>query len=92
MGNCIQSINDQLAEQTRLDRNIVRKEGKAEVLDILFFPDTALPCHNALKGCRRANCQYSHDPSTNLIQFLNYINLAKVSLDICVFTITCNQV
>ncbi|KXZ50151.1 PLD1 protein [Gonium pectorale] len=59
------------------------------VVDTLFFPDAKLPCRNFRKpgGCRRAQCDYSHEP-TNLTRFLDYLASATRTLDICVFTIT----
>uniref|UniRef100_A0A7S0WPJ2 Mitochondrial cardiolipin hydrolase n=1 Tax=Chlamydomonas leiostraca TaxID=1034604 RepID=A0A7S0WPJ2_9CHLO len=59
----------------------------------LFFPDPALPCHNARKpgGCRRHNCNFAHQ-QTSLTQLLDVIASARQSLIICVFTITCDEI
>ncbi|EOD29482.1 hypothetical protein EMIHUDRAFT_314734 [Emiliania huxleyi CCMP1516] len=60
----------------------------------LFFPDRAMPCRQALKGqpCRRKHCTYEHDASrSSLMQLLAVIGDATTTLDVCVFTITCNE-
>jgi len=61
---------------------------------VLFFPDVALPCRAFLQGkpCKRgANCNYAHE-TTSLCRLLEVINGAKQTLDVCVFTITCNEI
>lgn len=67
--------------------------GGAGVVDVLFFPDRGMPCRNFLQGrhCNRPNCTYVHE-NTSLTKLLSYINSATRSLDICVFTITCNEI
>ncbi|KAG1667056.1 hypothetical protein FOA52_000419 [Chlamydomonas sp. UWO 241] len=52
-----------------------------------------MPCHNASKpgGCRRQNCQFEHGP-TLISRFLQYLNSAHHTLDVCVFTITCDEI
>jgi cardiolipin hydrolase len=57
---------------------------------VLFFPDAALPCRYGA-GCKRRRCEFAHRP-TNLSAFLDFLRFAKTSLDICVFTITCNDI
>ena len=61
--------------------------------DVLFFPDRAMPCRNYLEGrpCRRPNCGFAHEP-TSLYRLLCELRQARTSLDICVFTITCNEI
>lgn len=64
--------------------------------DVIFFPepDGKMPCNNAHKpgGCRRgASCNYAHGP-TNLTKFLGYLGSATQTCDICVFTITCDEI
>ncbi len=50
-----------------------------------------MPCRHG-RSCRRgASCQYAHHP-TSLSRFLQILNGATRSLDICVFTITCNEI
>ncbi|PNH11182.1 Mitochondrial cardiolipin hydrolase [Tetrabaena socialis] len=59
------------------------------VICTLFFPDAKLPCRYARKpgGCQHQYCNFAHD-ATNLTRFLGYLASAKSTLDICVFTIT----
>eukprot|EP01094_Clydonella_sp_ATCC50884_P010068 TRINITY_DN1963_c0_g1_i1.p1 TRINITY_DN1963_c0_g1~~TRINITY_DN1963_c0_g1_i1.p1 ORF type:complete len:187 (+),score=52.59 TRINITY_DN1963_c0_g1_i1:232-792(+) len=58
----------------------------------LFFPDDLLPCRNARNGsCNRTNCKFSHD-RTSLWRLLDVIESASASLDICVFSITCDDI
>ena len=59
----------------------------------LFFPDAAFPCHAYLRGepCRRRQCKYSHKP-TSLSRLLGVLHGATRTLEVCVFTITCNEI
>ncbi|GBF99930.1 MT associated signaling phospholipase D [Raphidocelis subcapitata] len=57
--------------------------------EVLFFPDPAMPCRNG-KGCRRNNCTYAHG-DTSLIRLLQWLGAAKQTLDVCVFSITCDE-
>jgi hypothetical protein len=59
----------------------------------IFFPDEAMPCRNysSARGCRRSNCSYAHG-RTSLMELLDEIGKARSTLDICVFTITCNEI
>jgi cardiolipin hydrolase len=58
--------------------------------ECLFFPDAAMPCRHA-SNCHRKGCTYAHD-RTSLVRFLELLRSAKRTLDICVFTITCNEI
>ena len=59
----------------------------------VFFPDEALPCRHYLRGehCRRKHCNFSHKP-TSLTVILHELAAAQQTLDVCVFTITCNEI
>eukprot|EP00967_Tisochrysis_lutea_P024775 scaffold28472_cov22-Tisochrysis_lutea.AAC.1 len=59
-------------------------------VQVLFYPDEALPCR-FMDKCRRNNCTYAHH-ATSLSRMLDFLNSAQRSLDICVFTITCNEI
>jgi cardiolipin hydrolase len=61
---------------------------------VLFFPDPGMPCRAVMNGqqCRRgAKCTYSHQ-KTSLVKFLDELYAARKTLDVCVFTITCNEI
>eukprot|EP00192_Tetraselmis_astigmatica_P015227 CAMPEP_0117654954 /NCGR_PEP_ID=MMETSP0804-20121206/4023_1 /TAXON_ID=1074897 /ORGANISM="Tetraselmis astigmatica, Strain CCMP880" /LENGTH=182 /DNA_ID=CAMNT_0005461277 /DNA_START=237 /DNA_END=782 /DNA_ORIENTATION=+ len=66
---------------------------EVEVLECLWFPDTQMPCRNyASRGaCSRRNCTYAHIP-TSLSRFLKYFEKTKSTLEIAVYTITCNEI
>jgi len=42
-------------------------------------------------SCNRQHCQFAH-AKTSLTRFLAYLSTAKRSLDVCVFTITCDEI
>ena len=66
--------------------------GGAATHAVLFFPDAAFPCRAFARGsCRRQGCQYAHGP-TSLAQLLAVISSARQTLEVCVFTITCNEI
>lgn len=62
-------------------------------VSVLFFPDPGFPCRSLLRGqeCRRENCRYEHQ-STSLSKLLSELRSARKSIDVCVFTITCNEI
>lgn len=62
--------------------------------DVLFFPDRAMPCKHfrSARGCTRKNCRALHDEPSSLLALLGYLDGAKSSMDVCVFTITCDEV
>ena len=67
--------------------------GALALQQALFFPDDALPCRHYLRGdkCRRRNCTYAHT-ATSLVRLIGELRAATSSLDVCVFTITCNEI
>eukprot|EP01023_Acetabularia_acetabulum_P002357 TRINITY_DN10932_c0_g1_i5.p1 TRINITY_DN10932_c0_g1~~TRINITY_DN10932_c0_g1_i5.p1 ORF type:complete len:192 (-),score=12.66 TRINITY_DN10932_c0_g1_i5:314-889(-) len=63
-------------------------------VNVFFFPDKNLPCRHFHfeGGCRRGNsCKFSHTDS-NLVHLLHFLRNARSSIDVCVFTITCNDI
>ena len=71
--------------------NPTHKGGKSKGQhQVLFFPDPALPCRYGNK-CKRKQCNFSHE-KTSLVRFIQFIRHTKSSIDICVFTITCNDI
>mmetsp|Transcript_44873 Transcript_44873/g.113589 ORF Transcript_44873/g.113589 Transcript_44873/m.113589 type:complete len:251 (-) Transcript_44873:55-807(-) len=64
-----------------------------QLVECLFFPDRQMPCRNYAQygNCRRANCQYAHH-ATSLTRFLKHFASARRTLDIAMFTITCNEI
>lgn len=71
-----------------------KKNGSDSFVDVLFFPDPGMPCKNfrLAKGCTRKNCKMIHDEGSSLLTFLEWLNKAKKTMEICVFTITCDEV
>ncbi|TYZ64521.1 hypothetical protein PybrP1_006037 [[Pythium] brassicae (nom. inval.)] len=63
-------------------------------VDVLFFPDPAMPCKRFRlpESCTRKNCKQIHDQGSSLLSFLEYLNNTKHTMDICVFTITCDEI
>lgn len=59
----------------------------------LFFPDAAFPCRAYARGaeCRRKNCQFAHH-ETSLGRMLAVLSGARQTIEVCVFTITCNEI
>lgn len=57
--------------------------------EAIFFPDENLPCRNYLVGteCRRKVCNFAHY-DTGLVRIIRVLNAAQHSLDVCVFSIT----
>ena len=89
MGACASTPATDVAEDVKLQQH-----GNNIACDVLFFPDYAMPCHTYMRSgalCRRPNCRYAHEP-TSLIRLLNVIKSAKKTLEVCVFTITCNEI
>ena len=64
-------------------------EPKEEFHFCYFFPDPALPCNAFMQNrpCTRGNCTFAHS-DTSFTRFLSILDSARVSLDVCVFTIT----
>lgn len=56
---------------------------------VLWFPIQGMPCRNG-GNCRRQGCTYAHQPSS-LTRLLDLLYSARSTLDICVFSITCNE-
>lgn len=105
MGNCIgldttskRNSGDVEVVVLQSPRGKTRAGAKANggdsFVDVLFFPDPGLPCQNfrSAKGCTRKNCKKIHDEGSSLLTFLEWLNKAKKTMDICVFTITCDEV
>ncbi len=86
------SIQHQPDTQTQKVKPPKKGSTTEEVLSVLFFPDKSLPCSSFASGrCSIEDCPFSHEP-TNLGELLTYLQKATATLDICVFTITCNEV
>ncbi|GAB9468192.1 Mitochondrial cardiolipin hydrolase [Globisporangium polare] len=68
--------------------------GGDSFVDVLFFPDPGMPCKNfrSAKGCTRKNCKMIHDEGSSLLTFLEWLNKAKKTMEVCVFTITCDEI
>lgn len=47
------------------------------------------PCHHG-QACRRRGCAYSHE-QTSLVRLLQWLGAARESLDVAVFSITCDE-
>ena len=51
-----------------------------------------MPCRNyAANGhCSRRSCDYAHE-TTNLLRLVKLLEAATTSVDLCIFTLTCNE-
>lgn len=90
------TLKQQLAQKTQqapIAAGIAAPNVGGQHLEVLWFPIKALPCNNMKKpgGCRRTNCTYSHE-DTSLTRLQTWLNWPKRTLDICVFTITCDDI
>eukprot|EP01026_Neomeris_dumetosa_P066662 TRINITY_DN64694_c0_g1_i4.p2 TRINITY_DN64694_c0_g1~~TRINITY_DN64694_c0_g1_i4.p2 ORF type:complete len:185 (+),score=3.82 TRINITY_DN64694_c0_g1_i4:174-728(+) len=66
----------------------------ASNVEVYFFPDGDLPCRNYhfQNGCRRGSrCKFSHN-DTSLVRLIKAIRGARQCIDVCVFTLTCNDI
>ena len=81
------SATSNLSGRPRL-RSSTKVECKA-----LFFPDTVMPCRSFLKGepCKRRQCTFAHS-TTSLTELLATLASARNTIEVCVFTITCNEI
>nr|CCA22108.1 predicted protein putative [Albugo laibachii Nc14]CCA23400.1 predicted protein putative [Albugo laibachii Nc14] len=79
MGNCLEVSSKS-------------QELKSSFIDVLFFPDPKMPCKSVIKNetCTYKRCKMIHS-TTSLVRLVRYLQNATHSLDICVFTITCNE-
>lgn len=72
-----------------------KKEKKEKTMSItesqvIFFPDEKLPCRLG-ESCKRSKCDFAHEP-TGLSRMLSILASARKTLDICVFTITADEI
>ena len=64
--------------------------GGSSIHEALFFPDPGMPCKYGSQ-CRRRQCDFVHE-ATSLTRLIQWLAAVQQSLDICVFTITCNEI
>nr|AWH61376.1 putative zucchini [Asterias rubens] len=60
---------------------------------VLFFPDPQRICADHFlseRGCHRPKCPFSHK-ETNFSRMISYLLLAKETLDVCMYTISNND-
>eukprot|EP00878_Enallax_costatus_P030730 GHUV01033509.1.p1 GENE.GHUV01033509.1~~GHUV01033509.1.p1 ORF type:complete len:145 (+),score=38.82 GHUV01033509.1:271-705(+) len=93
----IQQLQQQLATQKAgYPAPVIQQQyppiqnGAGGLTEVLFFPDPALPCHY-MANCRRKNCNFAHQ-LTSLGRLQQYLASARSSIDVCVFTITCDEI
>lgn len=68
---------------------------KAPIFSLLVFPDAAVPCKDFRSddGCTRNDCLLIHDEDSSLLAFIELLDNAQKSMDICVSNaITCEEV
>ncbi|TMW60160.1 hypothetical protein Poli38472_000202 [Pythium oligandrum] len=89
MGNC---IGCEGAVDTKAHTGKAAKEDS--FVEVMFFPDPRLPCKAAIANepCTQKRCRFDHDLDTNLLKILRYLRSAKKTMDICVFTITSDEI
>jgi mitochondrial cardiolipin hydrolase len=64
--------------------------GRGSSTEVLFFPDPGMPCRFGA-SCRRQNCDYAHG-ATSLTRLLAILASARRTLDIAVFSLTCDEI
>lgn len=65
------------------------------IFSLLVFPDAAMPCRDFRSddGCTRLDCLLIHDEDSSLLAFIELLDNAQTSMDICVSNaITCEEV
>jgi hypothetical protein len=89
MGNCL-GLETTASSGTPAHERLVSEDSFVEAL---FFPDGKFPCKAALNDepCTRKACKFSHE-ETALLKVLKYLRSARHTMDIAVFTITCDEV
>ena len=79
-------------DPSTVSRKLIPAQPQGRRYDCLFFPDAALPCRHYARGrCHNPNCRYAHG-ETGLTRMVSYLESAQTSLDVCVLTITCDEV
>lgn len=82
-------------EKEKKDKSKDKKKDKKEKTrvsesEVIFFPDEKFPCKFG-SSCKRSTCDFAHQP-TGLSKMLDILKSAKNTLDICVFTITADEI
>ena len=80
--------------------NLLRHNFNKEILtDVMIFPDRMITCRKFLEaelqgqkseGCTESNCKFGHE-KTSLSRLITHIKSARKTIDICVFTISCQE-
>lgn len=69
------------------------KKRNGNTFKVIFFPDQKIACKSYFLqrgGCQNLNCKFSH-ATTSLSQLYENLTAARKSIDLCVFTISCQD-
>ena len=95
MGHAASTITQRYFNQSKQSskQSSKQKRTSKHATQVLFFPDSNIPCKKVVEGeqCENKNCSFSHT-QTSLTTLLQCLRSAQKSLDVAVFIITSQDI